>query len=51
MVLGLRDGTTVGGHLKRAIDWSTLEVVVTEVPAHLRKRVDEETGLALIRLD
>jgi hypothetical protein len=28
----------------------TLEVVVTETPAHLRKRVDAETGLALIDL-
>jgi hypothetical protein len=51
VVLGRRDGTTVGGHLKRAIVWPTLEVVVTESPAHLRKRVDEETGLALISLD
>ena len=50
-VLGLRDGSTVGGHVRRAVVWPTLEVVVTESPAHLRKRVDEETGLALIRLD
>lgn len=50
-VLGLRDGSTVGGHVKRAIVWPTLEVVVTESPGYLRKRVDEETGLALIRLD
>ena len=27
----------------------TLEVIVTESPAHLRKVKDEETGLALIR--
>jgi predicted DNA-binding protein with PD1-like motif len=50
-VLGLRDGSTVGGHLRRAIVWPTLEVVITESPAHLCKRVDAETGLALIRLD
>lgn len=50
-VLGLRDGSTVGGHLKRAIVWPTLEVIVTESPAHLRKRIDDETGLALIALD
>lgn len=50
-VLGLRDGSTVGGHVQRAIVWPTLEVIVTEAPAHLRKRVDEETGLALIALD
>jgi hypothetical protein len=27
----------------------TLEVIVTESPAHLRKIKDDETGLALIR--
>jgi predicted DNA-binding protein with PD1-like motif len=50
-VLGRRDGSTIGGHLQRAVVWPTLEVIVTESPAHLRKRVDEETGLALIALD
>jgi hypothetical protein len=50
-VLGRRDGSTVGGHLKRAIVWPTLEVIVTETPEHLRKRIDDETGLALITLD
>jgi uncharacterized protein len=50
-VMGLRDGSTVGGHLRRAVVWPTLEVIVTESPAHLRKRVDEETGLALIALE
>jgi predicted DNA-binding protein with PD1-like motif len=29
----------------------TLEVIVTETPAHLRRRHDPETGLALIDLD
>jgi uncharacterized protein len=50
-VLGLRNGSTVGGHVRRAIVWPTLEVLVTESPAHLHKRVDAETGLALIRLN
>ena len=50
-VLGRRDGSTVGGHLQRAIVWPTLEVIVTESPAHLRKRIDQETGLALITLE
>ncbi len=39
VVLARRDGSTVGGHLRRAIAWPTLEVVVTETPAHLHKRV------------
>lgn len=50
-VLGRRDGSTLGGHLRRATVWPTLEVIVTESPAHLRKRVDQQTGLALIELD
>jgi predicted DNA-binding protein with PD1-like motif len=50
-VLGRRDGSTVGGHVKRVVVWPTLEVVVTESPVHLRKRIDDETGLALICLD
>ena len=42
---------TGAGLSKRAIVWPTLEVIVTETPEHLRKRVDEETGLALIALE
>jgi hypothetical protein len=29
----------------------TLEVILTQPPAHLRKKKDPETGLALIALD
>ncbi len=47
-VVGLRDGTTRGGHLLDASVWPTLEVIVTEWPAHLQKRFDPEIGLALI---
>lgn len=50
LVLGRKDSSTIGGHLQRLEVWPTLEVVVTETPAHLRKRVDDETGLALIDL-
>lgn len=49
-VLGRRDGTTVGGHLKRAVVYPTIELVLTETPAHLRRRYDDNTGLALIDL-
>lgn len=48
VVLGKRDGTTLGGHLKEALVRPTLEVVVTEEPSHLVRRHDETTGLALI---
>ena len=45
-----RDGSAKAGHLGEGHVRPTLEVIVTESPAHLRKVKDEETGLALIRL-
>jgi predicted DNA-binding protein with PD1-like motif len=50
VVLARRDGSTVGGHLLEGHVRPTLEVIVTESPAHLQKREDPETGLALISL-
>lgn len=50
-VLGKSDGSTVGGHLLEAHVRPTLEIMLVEPPAHLRKRKDPETGLALIDLD
>lgn len=50
VVVGKRDGTAHGGHLLEGRVWPTLEVIVTESPAHLRRRSDPETGLALIDL-
>src|SRR5207248_8373816 len=51
LVVGRRDGTTLGGHLLEGHVWPTLEVIVTETPAHLRKSLDPETGLALIDIE
>jgi uncharacterized protein len=50
-VLGLSDGTTRGGHLLEGKVFPTLEVVVTETPAQLRKVLRPEIGIALIDLD
>jgi predicted DNA-binding protein with PD1-like motif len=50
VVVGRSDGTTRGGHLIEAHVRPTLEVVLVESPAHLRKQFDEASGLALIRL-
>ncbi len=50
IVLGKSDGTAHGGHLLEAHVRPTLEVIVTESPAHLQRRSDPETGLALIQL-
>ncbi|MGW1060644.1 PPC domain-containing DNA-binding protein [Micromonospora rubida] len=47
-VLGRSDGGTAGGHLLRGRVWPTLEVIISEVAPELAKRVDPETGLALI---
>jgi predicted DNA-binding protein with PD1-like motif len=48
VVVGKRDGSAHGGHLLQAHVRPTLEVVVTEAPTALRKRVDPVSGLALI---
>ena len=51
VVLGLADGTTRGGHLLEGRVFPTLEVVVTETPAELRKVARPDLGIALIDLD
>jgi predicted DNA-binding protein with PD1-like motif len=51
VVIGKRDGTAHGGHLLSARVWPTLEVVLVESPSHLRRKVDQETGLPLIALE
>jgi hypothetical protein len=51
VVVGLPDGTTRGGHLLAGEIWPTLEVIVHEAPAHLRKTSHPELGLALIDPD
>jgi len=50
VVVGKADGTAHGGHLLEAHVWPTLEVIVVESPAYLRRQMDEEAGLPLIRL-
>ncbi|MGH9611046.1 MAG: PCC domain-containing protein [Bryobacteraceae bacterium] len=50
IVVAKADGTAMGGHLIEAHVRPTLEVIVTESPAHLCRYSDAETGLALIRL-
>jgi len=51
VVLGLRDGTTRGGHLLAGHVYPTLEIIVTENPAELRKVMNPDVGIALIDLD
>lgn len=51
VVLGRRDGSTVGGHLLEAQVRPTLEIICIQPPSYLRKRKDPESGLALIAID
>ena len=48
IVLGKSDGTAHGGHLIVGHVWPVLELVLTVPPAHLRRKSDPETGLALL---
>lgn len=50
VVVGRSDGSTRGGHLLKAHVRPTLEVILTESAEHLRKEMDAESGLALIRI-
>jgi len=48
VVLGLPDGSTRGGHLLEGKVRPTLEVVITDTPAHLRRKKTPDLGIALI---
>ena len=51
VVLGRRDGTTIGGHLLEARVRPTLEVMIIDSPEYLRRACDPISGIALIRID
>ena len=51
VVIARSTGDALGGHLKRAVVRPTCEVVLTKTEEQLRKRVDPESGLPLIRMD
>ena len=48
VVVGTSDGTTRGGHLLRGSVRPTLEVVLEEHPAELRRRFEPRFGISLI---
>ena len=48
VVLGLSDGSTRGGHFLSGIVRPTLEVMLTEAPARLRRRKRADLGIALV---
>jgi predicted DNA-binding protein with PD1-like motif len=48
VALGLRDGSSRGGHLFEATVRPTVEVVLTTYAKPLRRKIDPETGLPLL---
>ncbi len=50
IVLGKRDGSAHGGHLLEAYVRPTLEVILVDSPAYLKRVHDEQSGLALIHI-
>src|SRR5262245_33240527 len=50
VVVAKADGSAYGGHLMEARVDPTLELVVTESPAYLRRATDARTGLPLLSL-
>ena len=48
IVVSRADATAYGGHLIEGHVRPTLEIVLTETPAHLRRRFDARSGLTLI---
>lgn len=49
VVLGRSDASTRGGHLIEGIVRPTLEAIVVEMPEHLHRLYDDETGLVLLK--
>jgi len=50
VVVGRSDGTAHGGHLLDARVRPTCELILTESPIHLQKKLDPESGIALIQI-
>jgi predicted DNA-binding protein with PD1-like motif len=50
VVVGRSDGTAHGGHLLEARVRPTCELVLIESPTHLQKKIDPESGIALIQV-
>jgi predicted DNA-binding protein with PD1-like motif len=47
-VVGLQDGSVRGGHFLSGVVSPTLEIVITETAAHLRRKKRPDLGIALI---
>lgn len=50
VVLGSRDGSARGGHLLKGMVHPTLEILLTESPLWMKRRMDAQSGIPLIEL-
>jgi predicted DNA-binding protein with PD1-like motif len=50
VVVGRSDGTAHGGHLLEARVRPTCELILTESPTRLQKKLDPGSGIALIQI-
>jgi predicted DNA-binding protein with PD1-like motif len=50
VVLGKRDGTAHGGHLIKAVVHPTLEIILNESPEYLKRYMDKESEIPLIKI-
>ena len=51
VVVGKEDGSAHGGHLLKATAHPTLEIILTESPSYLKREMDKESGIPLIKID
>jgi uncharacterized protein len=51
VVLGKSDGTAHGGHLMEGHVRPTLELILIEAASYLQRKMDQESGLALIDIE
>jgi predicted DNA-binding protein with PD1-like motif len=49
-VVGKNDGTAHGGHLLKAFVHPTLEIILTESPAYLERKMDNDAHIPLIKI-
>jgi len=50
LVVGRSDGSAHGGHLLEARVRPTCELILTECPVHLHKKLDPKAGIPLIQI-
>ena len=50
VVLGRKDGTAHGGHLMKGIAHPTLEIILNESPEYLKRKMDNDSGIPLIKI-